>query len=238
MHPQDTSERVVRVERCDLAAVDEPWAYALEHADAIDFHWDMRSAENPNFFNGRVRMLANYGLDGDTLRGTFLETDFKDFLYWREMGEPEAGVTDAFASAIIWANDGGLVLCRQRPGHINKGLVYLPGGFVDANDVAADGRIGIAASSAREVLEETGLSAPLLTQQPGFTLTFSNKQLSIGVTYRCDLTSHQVRERVMAHLSADPRSELAEVVMVHRRSDLDQMVIAPYARVLLATLLV
>jgi ADP-ribose pyrophosphatase YjhB (NUDIX family) len=237
MEPSETDDRVVRVERCDLVAVDQRWAYALEHADAIDFHWDMRSAENPNFFNGRVRMLANYALDGATLSGAFLEIDFKEFLYWREMGEPEAGITDAFGSALIWSNDGGVLLCRQRPGHINTGYAYLPGGFVDANDVDSDGCIDIAASSAREVAEETGLCAPLLARQPGFILTFCKRQLSIGVVYHCDLSSDQLRDRVMAHLSADPGSELAEIVMVHTKSDLDGMALTPFARVLLATLL-
>lgn len=237
MHPSKTKARVVQVERCDLTAVDQHWAYALENADAIDFHWDMRSAENPKFFNGRLRMLASHTLDGGVLRGEFLETGFKEFLYWREHGEPKAGVTDAFGSAIIRPSDGGVLLCRQRPGHINTGLTYLPGGFIDANDVAAGGSIDIAASSAREVQEEMGLSAPLLARQPGFLLTFSGQQLSIGVEYRCVLTGSELCSLILKYLAKDPNSELAGVTIVHTKRDVEGVAIPPFVRLLLAHVL-
>jgi len=229
--------RVVRVERCELVAADLPWPFADQHSAGVNAHWQRRLAENPNFFNGRIRMLADYAVEGDTLRGRFLETGFKEFLYWRETGEPDAGVTDAFASAVIWSRDGAVLLGRQRPGNINTGLSYLPGGFVDSNDVASDGRIDIAASSMREVAEETGIGADLLVRRPGFLLTFTGRQLSIGVEFSCDLGSSELSQTVMATLAQDPASELAEVVMVHRQSDLDLHEMPAFARLLLQHLL-
>ena len=46
-------------------------------------------------------MLAKYNLDAKTLRGQFLQTGFKQFLYWRDHGSPEADVRDAFGSALV-----------------------------------------------------------------------------------------------------------------------------------------
>ena len=237
MDRNNTSCRIQRVERCDLTAVNRPWPFAVENEEAIDFHWDLRTSENPNFFNGRIQLLADYSVEGDTLRGAFLETGFKEFLYWRESGEPDAGVTDAFGSAVIWSSDNGVLLCRQRPGHINTGLFYLPGGFIDASDVAADGCIDLANSSAREVLEETGLGPDVIVRQPGFWLTFSGQQLSIGVEYQSHLTSPDLKDRVTAHLAIDPNSELAEVTLVHAMRDVDGVAMPPFASGLLSHLL-
>lgn len=237
MPPYQSDGRVVRVETCNLTAVDRPWPYAQDNAGAIDAHWRRRTAENPKFFNGRIRMLSSHAINGGTLYGQFLETEFKNFLYWREQGEPETGVRDAFGSALIRSRDGGVLLGRQRAGNVNTGVAYLPGGFIDPRDVGVGGRIDIAASTAREVMEETGLSAQCLIRQPGIVLAFYKCQLSIVVEYSCDLQAAELFDQVMAHLSADEASELADVVIVHRKSDLEGMALAPYAGLLLATLL-
>lgn len=237
MQNRSPADRVLRVERCDLAAVEQPWDFAIRNAAAIDFHWDLRQAENPNFFNGRIRLLSTYSIADGALRGAFLETGFKEFLYWRETGEPEAGVTDAFGSAIIWSSDGAVLLCRQRPGHINSGLSYLPGGFIDVSDVTPDQRIDLVSSSAREVLEETGLGEDTLTRLPGFWLTFSGRQLSIGVEYHSHLTARELGARVMERLNLDPASELADVTMVSALSGIEGVPMAPFARTLLTHVL-
>lgn len=232
-----TASRVVRVAACDLRAVDRPWLFAEDNAEAIDFHWDLRLAENPKFFDGRIRLLAEHAVENDTLRGVLLETGFKEFLYWREHGEPDAGVIDAFGSALIRSSDGGIVLGRQRPGNINTGLAYLPGGFIDPNDVAPDGRIDIAASTAREVLEETSLDPESLTSEPGFLLTFHRNQLSIAVQYSSHLAAADLHEKIIAHLKSDPNSELAGVVIVRAKAEIEGLALAPYARVLLEQIL-
>ena len=232
-----TASHIVRVSACDLRAIDRSWAFADRNAEAIDFHWDMRQVENPNFFDGRIRLLTDYSVETDTLRGVFLETGFKEFLYWREHGEPDAGVIDAFGSALIRSSDGAIVLGRQRPGNINTGVAYLPGGFIDPHDVGVDGCIDIAASTAREVLEETGLEPQSLTQEPGFLLTFHGNQLSIAVQYASPLPATHLREKIVAHLNSDPNSELADVVMVRGKSCIQGLALAPYARVLLEQIL-
>lgn len=229
--------RVMRVAHCELSAVDRTWPFVDLNARAIDAHWRLRSAGNPKFFDGRIHMLASYELTGDTLRGHCLETGFKEFLYWREHGEPETGVLDVFGSALIRSDEGCILLGRQRPGNINTGLAYLPGGFIDPRDVSGDGRIDIAASTAREAAEETGLDAEHLTRQPGYWLTFHGLQLSIAVEYQCRLPAMALKDRVMSHLEADPASELADVMLVQQPGDLDNLPMAPYARALLATLL-
>lgn len=237
MSVERANGRVVRAGRCELRAVDRIWPYAIENAAAIEAHWQRRLAVNPKFFNGRIRMLAAYEISGDTLKGEFLETGFREFLYWRDHGEPEAGVRDSFGSAIIYSSDGALLLARQRPGNVNTGVAYLPGGFIDPRDVGADGSIDIRASTGREISEETGIGPDVFKPRRGYLLTVLNGQLSIGVAYDCALTADALQDRVMAHLAADPLSELQDVVMVRRAQDIVDMDLAPYARLLLSTLL-
>ena len=123
---------------------------------------------NPRYFNGVVHLVDDVRLDGDSasmLR--FVRTDFKSYLFWRDQGFPEAGVLDGFGSALIRSSDGHMMLGRQRAGNVNAGLAYPPAGFIDEQDVEADGSIDIAGSVAREVSEETGIDAAALVRDDG-----------------------------------------------------------------------
>jgi 8-oxo-dGTP pyrophosphatase MutT (NUDIX family) len=229
--------RVIAVRACVLAAANERWRYADEHAAEIADYWARRRAENPNFFNGAVYVLSAHALSADgVLSGRFLGTDFRSFLYWREAGFPEAGVRDAFGSAVVRSADGLILLGRQRSGHLNSGRCYPPGGLVDARDVDTDGTVDIVASVARELGEETGLDVRDLTRVAGHLVTMTGPLLSIAVVWQSDLPGLALADQVRRHLAQDPESELADVVLVapgETRSDLD---IPHFARALLAAL--
>jgi len=45
------ADRVLRVERCDLRVVDEPWPFAVRERAAIASNWQRRQAQNPAMFN-------------------------------------------------------------------------------------------------------------------------------------------------------------------------------------------
>jgi 8-oxo-dGTP pyrophosphatase MutT (NUDIX family) len=224
---------VMRLSSCRLQVTQASWHYADEHAAEIDAHWQRRSTENPAMFNGVIHLMTSAILDGANLTGGFARTDFKSFLYWREQGYPAAGTRDAFGSALITSAEGHVLLGRQRGGHLNAGLTYLPGGFIDPRDVAADGTISIDDSILREFEEETGIPASEVEVVPGYLATLTGPLLSISRELRSPLTSARLIARARDHIASAPDSELVEVVAIRAASDLDRLAMVPYAAELL-----
>lgn len=231
--PDATSDRVSRAETCSLTAGRARWPFAEAEAAAIDAHWARRSAENPGFFNGVIHLLRHHTFENGVFKGELVRTDFKSYLYWREMGFPDASVRDAFGSALIRSAEGHVLLGRQREGNINSGLTYLPGGFIDARDVGVDGSIDIAASVLREVEEETGLPAGGLIRRPGFHVTVTSPLISIAVELVSIAPAEVLRTAMLAHMAADPESELTDAVIVRSSADLSGLAMPDYARILL-----
>jgi ADP-ribose pyrophosphatase YjhB (NUDIX family) len=229
--PADT---IVRVARCRLAVGHGTWAYAAEHAAEIVAHWQRRSAESPALFDGRIFLLEALRFSSDALEARFLPTRFRSLLYWKECGYPDRSVRDAFGSALIRSREGHVLLGRQAAVHINAGLAYLPGGFIDARDVGADGAIDIEASIAREITEETGLDAAALTRVPGYHVTLAGPLVSIAAEFR---SGAELAEAVRAHNVADREAPLAAVVVVRSAADLDGLAMPEFAHLLLRAIL-
>lgn len=230
--PDET--RVFLAAGLDLRVADGGWPFADRHREEIAAHWDRRTRETPVFFNGPVHLLAaRASTERGILQGRFIRTDFKSFLYWRETGSPDTSVMDAFGSALILSAEGQVLLGRQRAGHLNSGLYYPPGGFVDASDVGADGRIDIDASTAREIAEETGLAAPTIQRARGYVITVAGPVLSIAVPYRSQLPGAALLDAARRHIAADADSELADVVLAAPGEDAAELPMPTYARALL-----
>ena len=170
-------------------------------------------------------------------RGQLLRTDFKSYLYWRETGFADTSVRDAFGSALLRSAEGYVLLGRQREGHINSGLAYLPGGFIDERDIGPDGRVDLDASIGREVAEETGLDTEAAQRRNGYWLTRVGSLVSIAVEFQLHDPADVLLERIGAHLAADAESELTDVVVVRRAADLDGLAVPNYARALVSHVL-
>lgn len=231
--PAHGDRTTVRALRCDLVAGGRSWGFAARHAAGIEAHWDKRRVENPGFFNGVIHLLADFRLEAGRFEGELLRTDFKSYLYWRDTGFPEAGVWDAFGSALIRSAEGYVLLGRQREGNINSGLAYLPGGFIDGRDVDGRGRVDIVASVLREVAEETGLAAEELSISPGYLVTFAGPLISIAVELVSPLEAGPLRERMRAHFAGDPQSELTDVVVIQGPEDGRAAAMPEFTRILL-----
>jgi 8-oxo-dGTP pyrophosphatase MutT (NUDIX family) len=232
-------DRVLRIRHCELRAGDGLWPWAIANADGIDRHWTRESARNANYFNGAIHLIDAFQLDEPAghVSARLLKTDFKSYLYWRDMGFPDAGILDGFGSALIRAGDGAYVLGRQRPGNINSGLAYLPGGFIDPRDVATDGTIDIRASVVREVYEETGLSSAELVEQDGYVLTLHGPHVSLAVPYVSALSADELVAKIGVHIAAGSDPELSEAVAVRSQADLAALPMPDHARRLIMWLL-
>jgi 8-oxo-dGTP pyrophosphatase MutT (NUDIX family) len=228
--------RVVRAGACDLLVEPGTWEFAERNRDAIAAHWRDRLAGGAAYFDGTIHLMRSHSLDRGVFSARLLRTDFKSYLYWRDTGFADESVADAFGSALIRSTEGHVMLGRQREGNINEGLAYLPGGFIDVRDVDPAGKVDIEASVARELEEETGLSAAALERVPGFVLTFAGPLVSVGVELRSPLSSAALKAAILTHLAADPRSELADIVVVRSAADLAHVPMPGYALTLLSDL--
>ncbi len=237
MLSRPASSTVRWIKRCALHGGDGIWQYARTNAAAIDRHWDAARLVNAGYFNGVIHLIDDMTFDGAALSARLLRTDFKSYLYWRHRGFEEAGVLDGFGSALIRSASGTIILGRQRPGNINAGLSYLPGGFIDARDAASDGTIDLAASVWRELAEETGLGPDDLVAGEGYYLTCDGAQVSLALPVTARLSTSDLMDKIDRHLAADPDPELAGIVAVREAADIDGLAMAPYARVLVSHLL-
>lgn len=116
------------------------------------------------------------------------------------------------ASVIAEVNGSVLMLVRNRnPG---KGMLALPGGFVDSGERAEDAAV-------RECREETGLNA----QELSFVGSWPNEYIYKNVTYRtCDIYFSAQVTHTLEELNVD-KDESSSFCLVHP----DDIVTAPIA---------
>jgi hypothetical protein len=230
-------ERVFKVPCVDLRVTDGAWAFADRYRGEIEGHWARRVRETPGFFNGTVFVMARYRVAADgCLSAQFVRTDFKSFLYWRETGWRDESVMDGFGSALILSADGQVLLGRQSAGNLNSGLCYPPSGFIDTRDVGADGAIDIDGSVAREIAEETGLSAPAIRRSEGYIVTIAGPTMSIAVPFVSPLSGTALVSEAARHISSDTESELADLVLAEPGNAAAVLPMLDYARALLMEL--
>lgn len=223
-------ERVEWVSECRLVACVAGWSFAHEQGRAIDAHWHKRVLTNPGYFNGIVYVMAggSGAVEDGVFSGGMMAVEFKSFLYWKEAGYPQAGICDAFGSAIVRSIEGHVLLGRQSAGNINAGQAYLPGGFIDPRDVAGDGTIDIGASIAREVEEETGLTADEVQAMPGFRIIRLGHQISMAREFRSPLRAQDLRARILSRIGQEKDAELMDIVIVRSLADLSEAQVPPY----------
>jgi hypothetical protein len=228
---------VWRVQTCTLTTVDGVWPFAEKNYQAIDTNWIEAAKRNSGYFNGTVYLARDVRFGDGRLEASFVKTEFKSYLYWRTQGFPEAGVLDGFGSALIRTSDGCIILGRQKTGNVNGGLAYPPAGFIDSQDIQADGSIDIAKSAAREVFEETGIEGVTVARGSGFYLTRCGAQLSIAVPFTVALTAKEFVRTAKQHIADTPDPELEDVIAVASLGDIAHLAMPAYARLLLQSLL-
>ncbi|MDO9384327.1 MAG: NUDIX hydrolase [Hyphomicrobiaceae bacterium] len=232
-----TGAKVVHVQSHVLRVVDEAWPFSIEASAQIANHWQRRVEQNPSFFNGRIHLLRQWELLNGHFSGELLKTDFASFLYWREHEYPDRSVRDCFGSALLRSSDGQIILGRQSPGHINSGLTYFPGGFIDHRDVAADGTVDVAGSVAREIAEELGFPDGTFAAVAGAYLTFDGQLLSIAIDHVSAQDAVSLTQSASRFIASEPDSELEAVVAVATPADYAHLAMPDFTKALLDTIL-
>lgn len=198
------------------------WVWASENRDLIAAHWARRVAGAPAMFNGRVLMAVGTQLDGEVLSARFFATDYANLIAWVEHGFPDSSVANGFAMGALQGHDGGFVLGQMGSHTANAGRLYFPCGTPDMSDVTATAEVDLASSLTREIGEETGLGPGDFTVVSGWTVVRHEGLLAFMRPVRLAMSAEAARDRILAHLAADPKAELSDAVIVRGAADLDE----------------
>ncbi|HXZ16468.1 MAG TPA: NUDIX hydrolase, partial [Roseiarcus sp.] len=168
---------------------------------------------------GRRAILR--GPDGALrLEGAYFETDYADFVAWRDFGSPDE-VANCFSMAALRSADGAFLLGEMAPHTMNAGDVYFPAGTPDPDDVFA-GRVDLEASARRELLEETGVSAEEAAVAPGWTVVFLGSNIACMKATALPLAAEAAKARIEAFLTLDPKAELTRIHIVRGPGDIPE----------------
>ncbi len=213
-----------------------PWDFARDEAARIDAHWRKCQAEKPKLFDGRVLLLRDGEFlntaEGAVFRGDFFETDFRNFLAWRDFGFPDGEVYNCFSMAALRSRDGGWLLGEMGSHTATAGKIYFAAGTPDPSDIRGD-KVDLAASVARELLEETGFTPEEAAASPGWRIVVAGQKIACMQQRFLDLSAQQACARAAKFIAADPEAELARLHAVRGVEDLDAVRMPDFIQVFL-----
>ena len=201
----------------------EPWTWPfaqVRRAD-IDRHFAAHQRERPTLWNGRMLLLHRYERDNRVLRGASFETDYASFLAWRDWGCPSVGVFNVFAAAALQSVDGAFVLGQMAPCTSAAGQWVFPCGTPDPDDINSAGRLDLAGSVGRELLEETGLDIDVCQIQPGWTLVRDGGFVALMKRVMVNESAERLVAKIMHHLTSQPQPEFSDISVVRNPADVD-----------------
>lgn len=233
---------IEEIEAADLRHSGSGWPVAEADRARIAAHWARLVEANPRLWNGRVLGTVAPGrpggiaIAGGILSATTVEDEFAAFIAWRDWGFPEIGVRNLFGSALVLSGDGALLYGVMGRHTANAGRIYPPGGSLEPSDVAADGRVGLEASIARELCEETGLDAAEAARGP-LLACFDGPRVSVARVFRFAEPAARLAARIRETLEGQAHRELDDIAVVRRGVDLPAERTPAYARMLAARML-
>jgi 8-oxo-dGTP pyrophosphatase MutT (NUDIX family) len=211
---------VIPVERVDFTIERWAWPFAVEHRTDIEKYFAEQQRANSALWNGRVLLLRDLEVAGNTLRGCAFEADYASMLAgisWQVIGDE---VRACFGAAALLAADGAFVLGVMAPHTRNAGQVYFPSGSFDMKDVI-DARVDCLGNVRRELGEETGLTPDDVDFDDGWHVVFSGQHVPLMKIVRIKEPAQRVRERILDRLRMQTAPEFSDIRIVRGLSDLD-----------------
>ena len=209
-----------RVTALDLAVEDWVWPFALERRAEIDAHFALKLREKPAMWNGRVLLGRNPVFTGERLSASYFQTDFASFLAWRDWGFPDKSIFNGFGMGALLSNDGAFALGEMGPHTSNAGRIYFPSGTPDLDDIRGS-TVDIEGSVARELEEETGLTATEYRSEAHWHCVFTGPAVAMIRILHVDMPGEALRARIEANLALQDRPELSAIHLVRDLSDLN-----------------
>jgi len=225
----DTQDRrIAPVLSLSVTLEDGGWPEAEARRDEIDAHFAARQADNPHLWNGDILLLRDHRFEGGRLEGRVRRTDFASFLWWRDQGWPDLGMTNLFALAALEGADGAFLMGVMGAHTSSAGRIYFPGGTPDLSDLTADGRLDLEASVWRELAEETGLAPADVARDAGFTAVLDGPRLALLRRLVLPGSAEDAARRIRAFLARDALPELSDMAIVRNVRDISPQM-APFA---------
>jgi 8-oxo-dGTP pyrophosphatase MutT (NUDIX family) len=216
----DQGPEIVTLDRAEIAVAPWGWEFAHARADDIAVHFAARQRERPALWNGRVLLMNRFAVENGVLRGSSFETDYADFLAWRDWGCPDAEVFNVFGAAALQAADGAYLIGRMAPSTSIAGTWLFPCGTPDPKDVVA-GTLDLAASARRELFEETGLELDTMQAEAGWTLVHDGRFVALIKRVAASESAEDLRARIAAHLAKEAEPEFSEIRILRGIADID-----------------
>jgi 8-oxo-dGTP pyrophosphatase MutT (NUDIX family) len=209
--------RIIPVDRLDLRFEPRPWRWADENRSAIEMHFKKEGATK-QIWNGRVLLLHHHAIEVGVFYGSYFETDFANFLAWRDFGFPDPSIINCFAMGALRAADGTYLLGRMAKYTANAGKVYFPAGTPDPDDVR-DGKVDLTGSVTRELAEETGLMANEVTQGPCWDAVIAGRRTALVRPLQAREDAATLAGRIRAHLAREQAPEFEDIILIRSTSD-------------------
>jgi len=207
-----------RVNTLDLGFKPWRWPFAEERRAEIDAHFKLKQREKP-VWNGRVLLGRNPVFTAERFSASYFATDFSSFLAWRDWGFPDPAVFNGFGMGALRCADGVFVLGEMGQHTANAGRVYFPSGTPDLDDINGDS-VDIAGSVAREVEEETGLSAADYRAGGHWHCVVAGAAIAIIRVLELGVSGEALRARIEANLAGQAQPELSAIHLVRGKGDL------------------
>jgi 8-oxo-dGTP pyrophosphatase MutT (NUDIX family) len=212
-----TLQVIHRVRTLDLAFKPWRWPFADERRAEIATHFAAKQRERP-IWNGRILLGRNPIFTAERFSASYFDADFASFLAWRDWGFPDPAVFNGFGMGALRCADGVFLLGEMGQHTANAGRVYFPSGTPDLEDINA-GMVAIAGSVAREVEEETGLTAADYRAGGHWYCVVSGAAIAIIRILDVNLTGEALRARVEANLAQQAQPELSAIHLVREKGD-------------------
>lgn len=214
-----TSLTIHRVTTLELAVRPIVWPFAEERRAEIAAHFAEKQRERPKIWNGRVLLGRDAVFTDGHLAATYCEADFASFLAWRDWGFPDPSVFNGFGMGALRASDGAFIMGEMAHHTANAGRIYFPSGTPDLDDVR-DGMLDIPGSVAREIAEETGLTAADYSAEADWHCVVSGQAIAMIQVLNLDMPGDAARARIEANLAREAEPELSAIHLVRGVSDL------------------
>lgn len=215
-----------RVDQLDCTLVPREWDFTVREAKAIDAHWEQCIAKKPALFDGRILLLhqarIEHSATGSMFHGDYLETNFRNFLAWRDFGFPrglrDPYIRNCFAMAALLSSDGAFLLGEMGAHTANAGKIYFPAGTPDPSDLMGN-RVDLEGSVLRELEEETGIHPDEVILDAGWTLLSEGPRIACMKIVRLAEPAETVQARVAQMLAGQSQPELSKLHVVRGMND-------------------
>jgi 8-oxo-dGTP pyrophosphatase MutT (NUDIX family) len=211
---------VIPINRVALTFEPRRWTFAETRRAEIDAHFAVCCSRRPQIWNGRVVLASRYHIAGASLAGTCFETDFASFLAWRDWDFPPAEAVNCFAMGALRSADGAFLLGVMGSHTANAGRIYFPAGTPEPADIVA-GQLELGANVAREVAEETGLTAADYAAAPDWHAVPAGARLALMKVLAVPASALELQRRMRDHIAREELAELADIRIVRGPDDFD-----------------